>query len=106
MHIHFRIRRWVLWWFYIGVVCGVVAVVNILDRNLTRTQEEVVLAIGLLHWALGGAVCYFYDSVKIDKAQQGPPRNITKEPLRQPEWHAASDFMLPGGRKGLLPPRH
>jgi len=57
-HIHVRIHRWVVWWFYVGAVCGVTALVNILGRDLTRTQELIILIFGVLHWLLGGLVCW------------------------------------------------
>jgi hypothetical protein len=70
MHIHFRIHHWVLWWFYVGVVCGVVALVNILSRDLSRTQERVILVIGMMFWLLGGLVAHAYDGVKIEKPRR------------------------------------
>ena len=66
MHIHLRIHHWVLWWFGVGIVCGVVGLVNIFSRDLTRIQDRIVLAIGVLFWLLGGLVCYAYDSVQIE----------------------------------------
>lgn len=109
MYIHFKIHRWVLWWVYIGIVCGVVALVNIVTRNLTRAQEEIVIAIGVMHWVLGGLACYFYDSVRIETPNQEPPdyqEQRREERRAEQEWHAASDFLLPGGRQSLLPPEH
>jgi len=106
MFVHFQIRRWVLWWIYIGIVCGIVAVINILSRNLTRTQEEVLLAMGVMHWVLGGIACYFYDSVQVQKSNQNSPQPEQQKAERQTEWHQASDFLLPGGRQSLLPPKH
>jgi hypothetical protein len=106
MYVHFKIHRWVLWWFYIGIVCGVVALVNILNRHLNRTQEEIVIAIGVMHWVLGGLACYFYDSVQIEKPTQEPSHHDERRAEQQGEWHAASDFLLPGGRQSLLPPEH
>ena len=106
MHFHLRIHRWVLWWVYIGIVCGIVAVVNILSRNLTQRQEEIIITIGIVHWVLGGVACYCFDSIRIEK----PSETLRKapEPRVEPqrEWFAASEFMLPGGRKSLLPPRY
>lgn len=105
MHIHVRVHRWVLWWFYIGVACGVVAVINILGRNLTRTQEDVVLVIGAIHWLLGGLVCYAFDAIRFER----PTRPEQGEPSKKSEtseWHPASDFLFPGNRKRLLPPRY
>jgi hypothetical protein len=106
MFVHFQIHRWVLRWIFIGIVCGVVAVVNILSRNLTRTQEEVLLAMGVMHWVLGGIACYFYDSIQIQKPTQDTKADQHKSEQQQSEWHEASDFLLPGGRRSLLPPHH
>lgn len=104
MHIHVRIHRWVLWWFYVGVVCGVVALINILGRDLSRSQERIILVIGVFHWVLGGLVCYACEGLQIENRHEHPK----SEPPRvreQVEWHPASDFLLPGNRKSLLPPR-
>jgi len=65
-----HIRRWVVWWFYVGVVCGVVALANIFFRNLTRGQEEAILFLGVLHWILGGLVCWAWEGVKLEKPVQ------------------------------------
>ena len=72
MHIHLRIHRWVLWWFYVGVVCGVVALINILSRDLTRIQDRIILVIGVLFWLLGGLICYACDSVQIENHDHRP----------------------------------
>jgi|SRR5436190_15862353 hypothetical protein len=105
MFVHFKIRRWVLWWFYIGIAGGLVAVINILSRDLTRTQEEVLLAMGVMHWVLGGIACYFYDSVQIQKPTEDT-KNGQYKAEQATEWHEASDFLPPGGRQTLLPPHH
>jgi hypothetical protein len=105
MHIHLRIHRWVIWWFYVGVVCGAIALFNILGHNLTRAQEWILLIIGAAHWLLGGIVCWAFESVSIQPPHAPPvpkPANATPET----EWHPASDFLLPGGRHSLLPWRH
>ena len=65
MHIHVRIHRWVLWWFNVGIVLGAIAVINILFRDLSRTQERIILIIGALNWLLGGLICYGYGGVRI-----------------------------------------
>jgi hypothetical protein len=49
MHIQVRVHHWVLWWFYVGIVVGVVALMNILLRDLSPTQETVILMMGALH---------------------------------------------------------
>ena len=105
MYLHFKVHRWVLWWFYIGVVCGVVAIVNIMLRHLTRTQEEAILVVGVMHWVLGGIACYFYHSVQFEKPSHEFPNNEDHRGKEQTEWHEGSDFLLPGGRQSLLPPK-
>ncbi len=99
-----RVHPWVLWWFYLGVVCGVVAMANILLRNLTRTQEHILLLVGALHWLLGGLVCWASEGIRTEKPVL--PR-IEKLAETQPmnEWHPASDFLPPGGGHTLLSPR-
>lgn len=62
-----RIRRWVRWWFYVGVICGILALANIFLRNLTRRQEDIVLFLGVMHWLLGGLVCWAWDGIKVEK---------------------------------------
>jgi hypothetical protein len=107
LHMHVKIRHWVLLWFYLGIVCGVIAMVNILGRNLSPTQVKFVLAFGVLHWVLGGAVCYCVDGVQIvSPPQQQPGASSVGTGAQQTEWHSASDFLLPGSRKSLLPPRY
>ena len=103
MQVHVRIRRWVIWWFYVGVICGAVALANIFGHDLTHPQERILLLIGALHWLLGGVVCWAFEGVQIRQKEPEPKR----EALRAPdltEWHPASDFLLPGGRHSLLPP--
>ena len=46
MHIHLRIQRWVVWWFYVGLVCGVIALSIILGHHFTRAQEETLNLVG------------------------------------------------------------
>ena len=106
-HIHVRIHRWVIWWLCLGVVVGAVALVNILFRDLTRTQDKVILVVGIMHWVLGGIVCWAYDGVRITSAPPPERNQIPAPPGPEDarEWHSASEFILPGGRKNLLPPR-
>jgi hypothetical protein len=102
MHIQARIHRWVIWWFYVGVVCGAVAVTNVLFLDLSRTQDRITLLISLLFWVLGGLVCYASEGIRIERPPQQP---IRKDPAKVPElqeWHSASDFLFPGNRKSLL----
>jgi len=106
MHVYVRIHHWVLWWFYLGVVGGAIALINILTRDLTRAQERVILVIGLLFWLLGGLVCHAYDGVQIETPRRQSTRNDRPEVEQQREWRPVSDFVLPGRRKDLLPPKH
>lgn len=104
-HIHLRVHRWVVWWFYIGLIGGIVALVNILGRHLTRSEEETLIVLGVLHWFLGGFVCWALEGIQVHPPQEAseyhPPVRTTPEV----EWHPASDFLLPGGGKRLLPPK-
>jgi hypothetical protein len=111
MHIHVRVHRWVLWWFYVGIVLGAIALINILVRDdLSRTQERFILIIGALHWLLGGIVCYGYGGVRIEQphhaATSGDMSASVRKGWIQKEWHPASDFLLPGNRKSILPPKY
>lgn len=107
MHMHLRIQRWVVWWFYLGVICGVIALAIIFGDNFTRSQERILLLIGTAHWLLGGIVCWAFDSVKMEARHAEPP--VTQKPPKsgvETEWHSPSDFLLPGGRQSVLPWRH
>ena len=105
-HIHLRIHRWVVWWFYIGLIGGVVALVNILGRHLTRSEEETLVILGVVHWFLGGFICWALEGIQV----QAPPEAAEYRPLAriapEMEWHPASDFLLPGRGKRLLPPKY
>lgn len=99
---HLHIQHWVVWWFYIGIVCGVIAVTNIVFRHLSETQTELVLVFGVLHWVLGGVICYCIDGVKIVPPERpSQAANVSAAP--DAEWHCASDFLLPGNRQSILP---
>jgi hypothetical protein len=86
-----RIHRWVIWWFCLGVICGAVALINIFFRDLTRTQEKVVLFVGVMHWLLGGLVCWAWEGVKLDK-----PKDVASKPQtevkQESEQGAAAEF--------------
>jgi hypothetical protein len=103
-HLHIRIHRWVAWWICLGVVFGAVALINILLRNLSRAQEDAIVVVGIVHWVLGGLVCWALGSVKVEVP---PPVHKEVPPIKEErEWHSASEFILPGGRKSILPPRY
>jgi hypothetical protein len=104
-HIHVRIHRWVVWWVYVGLVGGVVALVNILGRHLTRTEEQTFIIFGVLHWFLGGFVCWALEGIQVQPAPQLPEQQPPARNSSGMEWHPASDFVLPGRGKRLLPPK-
>lgn len=104
--IHIHVKHWVLWWFYLGVICGLVALINIFFRDMTPEGIKLALIFGVLFWVLGGVVIYCYDGVKITEtphASNKPPEHITSG---ETEWHSASEFLLPGNRKSIFPPRY
>src|ERR1035441_9868468 len=103
MNIHLRVRRWGIMWIYVGVVCGAIAVVNILGHQLTGAQDRLFVILGAAHWLLGGIVCWAFEGIKVEPGRPSPP------PIEKPlnaapgtEWHPASDFLLPGGSQRLL----
>ena len=107
MQIHLRIQRWVVLWFYLGVLCGVIALVNILGHRLSPVQDRVLLIVGMAHWLLGGIVCWAFESIKVEPRQDSPlPIEKPSGTTPETEWHPASDFLLPGRRQNLLPWRH
>lgn len=107
MHIHVRLHHGVLVWFYVGVVCGAIALANILDRNLSSTAIKWILVIGVLHWLIGGILCYAWDAVRIEVPSRETRQSAqTRRIPSMAEWHYASEFLLPGNRKSLLPPRY
>ena len=107
LHHRVHVHRWVVWWMVLGVVCGIVAVTNILEHNLTRAQERILILTGVLNWILGGLICYASEGIRIEKPT-APQQTVAPKPLpvHDEEWHAASDFLLPGNRKSLLPPKY
>ena len=107
LHVRVRVHRWVVWWMVLGVVCGIVAVTNILEHNLTRVQERVLIATGVLNWILGGVICCASEGIRIEPPSRPEQKSTPKLlPHDDEEWHAASDFLLPGSRKSLLPPKY
>lgn len=106
MHIHARIHDWVLGWFYVGILCGIVALVNIFVRDPSAAEVKVILAVGVFFWLLGGLLCYAFEGVKIRSQPKAPEKMANPQIPQQREWHSASDFVLPGNRKSLLPPKY
>jgi hypothetical protein len=106
MHIRLRVHHWVLWWFIAGVIGGTVALINILGHDLTRMQERVLLLTGVAHWILGGLICYASSGIRVEEAHHDESRPRPSHHADVEEWHAASDFLLPGNRKSLLPRKY
>ena len=79
MYLYARVHHWVLWWLYVRAVFGLIAVVNIATDNLTRTQERVILAMGILFWTLGGFVCHAYEGIKFERSPQPTTRSQSVE---------------------------
>jgi hypothetical protein len=107
MRYQVHLRPWVRWWIYAGIVCGIIALVNILSRDdLSPLDIAMIIGIGALFWGMLGIAAYGYGGVRIIPA---PPADHDHVEMRKPpqeEWHAASDFLFPGNRKSLLPPKH
>ncbi|MDE3196501.1 MAG: hypothetical protein KGN84_09165, partial [Acidobacteriota bacterium] len=99
---------WVIWWFWLGVVFGAVALVNILVRDLPRTEDKVILAVSALFWLVGGVFCYAAEGITIEQTshEERMPDFAFRRFSAEWEWHSASDFLYPGNRQSLLPPRH
>ena|SRR5664279_3375770 len=107
MQIHLRIQHWVIWWFYVGVACGAIALSIILGHNLTGTQDRIILVAGVAHWLLGGIVCWAFEGVKVEpsRAPAPPKAHLPSESALEKEWHPASDFLQPGMSHRVLPGR-
>jgi hypothetical protein len=107
MHIHLRIQRWVVWWFSVGAIVGAIMVINIVGRQFTHAQEVFVVSLGVIHWLLGGLVCYSLGGVTVIEPPPAP--EVSKaQPVRreEKEWHSASEFVQPGSHKHFLPHHH
>jgi hypothetical protein len=106
MHMHLRIQRWVVWWFYVGVVCGVIALSVMVGHNFTGAQDRTLLLLGVAHWLLGGIICWAFDSVRVEPRSPSPPAQKPPKISVEKEWHPASDFLMPGGKHSLIRWRH
>lgn len=112
MHVHIRVHHGVLVWFYVGVVCGAIALANILGRNLSPAAVKWILVIGALHWLIGGILCYEWDAVRIEtphrEARTDHVQGKTGKTRLVPhtERHYASEFVLPGSGKHLFHPKY
>ena len=92
MHVHLHVHRWVIWWLWFGVLCGLVASVNLLTHTLTREQEDVIVFLGVLYWALGGVVCWALDGARYQKPDRTPPQSDQKNALA--DWESEGGATL------------
>ena len=106
MNSSLRIQHWVLWWIYIGGLCGAVAVACILGSDLTRIQERIILILGVLFWLQGGMVCYVLGGIKIEETRPPAEKVDLPHDSQSNEWHPASDFLFPGCRNRILPTKY
>ena len=94
-----RVHRWVIWWIYVGLICGTIAVVNILAHSLTPRQDRILIVMGAAHWLLGGIVCWASEGVKMQSRDSSIAGQKAPETGPATEWHPASDFLIPGVRR-------
>ena len=79
MYYQIRVRRWVIWWLVVGVSLGVIAIGNILGRDLTHAQIRIILFLGVTHWVLGGLICYACDAVRVEQASPTDPKHVIRQ---------------------------
>lgn len=94
-----RVHPWVRWWFYVGVICGAVALANIFFRDLTRAQERVILLLGVIFWVLGGLVCWAWEGVTLEQHRAPEPDN---KPVGGEEGAMSRYFISPASRQSWL----
>jgi hypothetical protein len=63
------------------------------------------LIVGVFFWVLVGVVCYAREGIKVVPHPSSETKVEPSAPQTK-EWHSASDFVLPGNRKRLLPPKY
>jgi len=96
-----HVRRWVIWWFCLGVICGVTAIVNIFFRELTRAQDRVILFIGVIFWLLGGLVCWAWEGVKLNKLPTSAAGNMEPDVIDEPRREIKSELVAYQIRQAL-----
>ncbi len=99
-----RVRRWVLWWIYVSIACGIAAMSKILFQDLTRAQEHILLFVGIMNWILGGLICWALGGVRVQTFKPVSGGNPSQDDSEDHEWHSASDFLIPGTKHIFLPP--
>ncbi len=99
----YRVPRWVVWWFEVGLVIGIIAFANISLHNLKDSEARWIVFICVVNWFLSGLICWGCENIQAGNA---PPPQKPKQSTSVPEkreWHSASEFRLPGSGKTLLP---
>jgi hypothetical protein len=107
VRIELRVHRWVIWWVCLGILGGAIAIANIVGHRLSAAQEEMLITFGVAFWLLGGIFCWALEGIRVDSPFPTPPapgHQRVQESTR--EYHPASDFLLPGNRRSILPWRH
>jgi hypothetical protein len=105
MDFHLRVRRWVFDWFVIGVVCGIVVLVNVFFRKPSADDVALSLFFGGLYWVIGGIICYGLEGVKFEPPHAVEHGETIMTTADQRQYHCASDFVLPGNSRHLFPRR-
>ena len=59
----------------------------------------------VLHWLLGGLVCYACEGIQVEAPRQPPKTNQPASIDQETEWYPASYFVLPGRGGKLLSPK-
>lgn len=107
---NFRVVNWVKWWILVGIAIGVVMMAIILGHHLHGRNQDFALWGGVIYWFLGGLVCYACNGIhaapEVEVLDKKPAPSEHPCPEADWQWHAPSDFLLPGSRKSLLPPRY
>lgn len=94
MDVRIRVQHWVIWWLYTGVALGVIAIGNILGRDLSRGQIKIILFLGVIFWVLGGMVCYALQAVHFE--HPSPPTRASAK--RRTRKRMARRFRFPAAR--------
>jgi hypothetical protein len=102
-----RFHRWVVWWFGLGVIGGVLALGNIFLLDLNRLDERVILLFGIAHWLLGGLVCWAFEGVRLEtelQTQDLVSGKVITDTVEEPKQNVASELIARQNRQ--ISPRH
>jgi len=104
MHSYAHHHHWLVEWLYLGLICAVVVLVNILARTVTEDTTIMVLSFGAIAWLVGGIVFYGVEHLHSIEASQSEPSEQTmrRSELQPVVWHCASDFLIPGASHSFV----